>query len=130
MITTAKILTLAFFIGFACTAEAQTGKAKPATTKPKTTAKKSAPAPVKKDITIDLKSLCEANVAIYAGPKEGLKQHKVNTVGGLSKTKLYVKTYDVVCIISAAGKVQSCADIKPQTTVAEINVSGTVITAK
>lgn len=108
--------------------QAQTSKSKTSTKS--STTKKAAPAPVKKDVTITLKSMCEKNIMVYAGDKAGIRDLNPKPIGGLSKNTLYLKTYDVVCILKEGNKVAACAEIKPGNTYVEINSSGTVITVK
>lgn len=96
----------------------------------KSTAAKTAAPVSRKEISITLKSLAEKNTSIFAGAKEDLKQAKVQTAGGLSQNTLYIKENDVVCIMDAAKKPVSCANVKPGTKLVEINSSGTAITAK
>jgi hypothetical protein len=92
---------------------------------------KKAPAGPSKPVTITLKNMAEKQMPIYAGSKEGLKNIKVKMVGGLSTNTLYVKTNDVVCILSSDGKkTMDCKDVKPSTTVMEINSSGREISSK
>ncbi len=101
------------------------------TTKPKaTTVKKASPTVPGKEVTVILKNLSEGTIAVFAGPKEELKNTlKKKTVGGLSKNTLYVRVNEVVCILNGE-KTVSCAVIKESTTLLEINSSGNGITAK
>ena len=128
------ILSLALLSFAFHNAEAQTGlKKKPtATSKSKTTAapKKAAPVAIGKDVTVTLKNLSEGTIAIFAGPKDELKNTlKKKTVGGLSKNTLYLHVNEVVCILNA-DKIVSCVAIQGTTTFLEINSSGNIITAK
>lgn len=91
--------------------------------------RQTAPTP-KVEVTITLKNLAETNVAVFAGSKEGIRNPDLRTLGGRSNNVVYLKTGDVVCIMTAEKKALSCADIKPATTIVEINASGTVITAR
>jgi hypothetical protein len=97
----------------------------------KSSAKKSTPAPVK-PITISVHNACERDVIIFAGGKVDLKNPKPRQkiLGGLSTNTLYLKTSDLVCIMTDKGKNVSCADIKAGMTKVEINISGNVITGK
>ena len=130
-----KILLSLALLSFAFhTADAQTtAKKKPTTTsKTKTTAapKKAAPVAIGKEVTLTLKNLSEGSIAIFAGPKDELKNTlKKKTVGGLSKNTLYLHVNEVVCILNA-DKIVSCVAIQGTTTLLEINSSGNVITAK
>jgi|GEM_PF-5524735 len=128
MIRLAKITGLTLIaVLLTLATQAQTSKSKTPAKTP--TTKKAAPAPVKKDVTITLKSMCEKNVMVYAGDKAGIRNPTAKAIGGLSKNTLYLKTYDVVCILKEE-KPASCAEIKPGNTYVEINISGTVITVK
>jgi hypothetical protein len=113
--------------------QAQTGNTSKTTkgTSSKTSAKKSTPAPVK-PITISVHNACERDVIIFAGGKVDLKnpKPKQKILGGLSTNTLYLKTSDLVCIMTDKGKNVSCADIKAGMTKVEINISGNVITGK
>ncbi len=108
-------------------------------TKAKTTPKepgkqapvKRTPAPAAKvEVTVTLKNLAEANVAVYAGDKEGIRAPKVRVLGGRSTNVIYLKTGDVVCIVNDSKKAVSCAEIKAGTTTVEVNASGTVVTSR
>ena len=82
-----------------------------------------------KAVTLSLKNNCEANVSVFAGKREDLKNPQLKNYGGLSKNTVFIKENDVVCIIKG-GKPLSCADIKPGTASLAINSSGTVISKK
>lgn len=69
-------------------------------------------------------------IAIYAGPKEGIRDPKINTYGGMSTNKVYVMPNDVVCLMTAEKKPVACTIVKTETTSVEINSSGTTITGK
>jgi translation initiation factor IF-2 len=127
---TILILLLAVFIWGTTTAQTTTKKKTTTTTKSKTTAKKTAPAAYGKEIQVTLKNMAEGSVAIFAGPKEDLRETtKRKTVGGLSKNTLYVRVNEVVCIVKG-DKTVSCAAIKATTTQLEINSSANQITVK
>jgi hypothetical protein len=124
-----KIIGLPLFaLVLTLNTQAQTSKSKTSTKS--STTKKATPAPVKKDVTVTLKSMCEKNVMIYAGDKAGIRNPNPKPIGGLSKNTLYLKTYDVVCILKEGNKVAACAEIKPGNTYVEINSSGTAISVK
>ena len=100
--------------------------------KPKTTTtpKQSSLNAIGKEVTVTLKNLSEGTISIFAGPKEELKNIiKKRTVGGLSTNKLYLRVNEVVCILNGE-KTVSCASIKANTTLLEINSSGNGITGK
>ncbi len=128
-------LILSLFFAMPCI-QAQTGKAKTTTTKKQTTTSKSkthskkpsAPAPVK-EVTVILHNDSEGTVSVFAGHKEDLKEPKLTIVGGKSDNRLYLKTNDVVCIISK-GKTVACAGIKSSTTKLSISLSGQEIMEK
>lgn len=123
------LLSFAFHNGYAQTG---TRKKTTTTTKTKTTvvAKKASPVVPGKEVTVTLKNLSEGTIAIFAGPKDELKNlTKKKTVGGLSKNTLYVRVNEVVCILNGE-KTVSCASIQANTTALEINSSGNAIVAK
>ena len=112
------------------TPSSTTAKTTTTLAKKKKPVKKSPPAP-SKPVTITLKNMSERSIPIYAGSKEGLKNIKVKTIGGSSKNTLYLKTNDVVCILSSDGKkTVDCKDVILTTTVIEINSSGREISSK
>ena len=123
------LLALLFVCGIT---NAQTNKSKsPPKTTGKTAPAKRAPAPAPKvEITVTLKNLAETNVAVFAGEKEGIRDPKLRVLGGRSTNVIYLKTGDVVCIMTEDKKALSCADIKAATTIVEVNSSGTVITSR
>ncbi|HWB64229.1 MAG TPA: hypothetical protein VG603_12005 [Chitinophagales bacterium] len=82
------------------------------------------------DMTITLKNSAEKPVAIFAGPKEEIRDPKLKTVGGLSKNTLYVQVNDVVCLMTDDKKPRACAVITPAVTTVEINTSATTIATK
>jgi len=53
-------------------------------------------------------------VSVFAGSKENLKKPTVKIVGGLSKNTLYLKQYDVVCIMSNDKKPIACTELSPE----------------
>ena len=127
------ILSLLFAMPFT---HAQTGTAKTTTTKKQTTtakskvpAKKTGAPVVIKEVTVILHNDSEGTVSVFAGHKEDLKEPKLTIVGGKSDNRLYLKTNDVVCIISK-GKTISCASIKANTTKLSISLSGQEILEK
>ena len=84
----------------------------------------------KQEMTITLKNSAEKPVIIFAGPKEDIRNPKVQTFGGLSKNTLYVQPNDVVCLMTHETKPMSCASVKEGVTILEINTSGTSIVTK
>ena len=113
-------------------AQTNTKKKTVSHTKSKTTAvaKKASPVVPGKEVTVTLKNLSEGTIAIFAGPKDELKNLTMKkTVGGLSKNTLYVRVNEVVCILNGE-KTVSCAAIHANTTLLEINSSGNGVVAK
>lgn len=82
------------------------------------------------EMTIILKNSAEKPVIIFAGPKEGIRDPKVRTVGGLSKNTLYLQSNDVVCLMDREPKAMACTVIKPGISSVEVNVSATTISSK
>ncbi len=83
-----------------------------------------------KEVTIVLKNSAEKSVAVFAGPKEEIRNPKITPVGGLSSNKLYIRENDVVCIMTAENTPKACAIAKPGITSIEINSSATTISGK
>lgn len=96
-----------------------------------TPATPSAPsAVVGKEVVISLKNTAEKPVVIFAGPKENIREPKINTYGGLSLNKLYLHENEVVCLMTNERKPMACTMVKPGITNVEINVSGNGITGR
>jgi hypothetical protein len=92
------------------------------------TSKTSAPAPAANtELLITLKNTAVTNIYVFAGPKEDIRNPKVETYGGLSKNTLYLQVNDVVCLMTEDLKPKACTSIKPGTTNIEVNPSGTTI---
>jgi len=129
------VVSIALVSSVFANSSAQTIVKKKTTTtiKPKSTTsttKKASPTVPGKEVTVTLKNLSEGTIAIFAGPKEELKNTlNKKTVGGLSKNTLYVRVNEVVCILDGE-KTVSCAVVKESTTLLAINSSGKGITAK
>lgn len=83
-----------------------------------------------KEVTITLKNTSEKPVAIFAGPKEGIRDPKVMAVGGMSLNKLYLRENEVVCLVTVDKRPTACASIKPGMTSVEINTAATTVTGK
>ena len=83
-----------------------------------------------KPVVITLHNAAEKSVAVFAGPKEELKEPKLNVVGGLSRNTLYLKENDAVCLMSVDKRPVACTIIKPGITVVEVNVSANAISSK
>lgn len=134
-LTTCLTLIICVFL-LSPSVQAQTTKAKTTTTKKQTTsskskvpAKKTGAPVVTKEVTVILHNESEGTVSVFAGHKEDLKTPKLTIVGGKSDNRLYLKTNDVVCIISK-GKTVACASIKATTTKLSISLSGQEILEK
>ena len=83
-----------------------------------------------KPLIITLKNSAEKSVAIFAGPKEEIKDPRITVVGGSSKNTLYLKENDAVCLMTADKHPVACTIIKPGATMVEINVSANAISSK
>ncbi|HRG89788.1 MAG TPA: hypothetical protein PLW44_12260 [Chitinophagales bacterium] len=83
-----------------------------------------------KEITIVLRNGAEKSVAVFAGPKDQLKEPKITVVGGLSKNNLYLKENDAVCLMTVDKRPVACTIIKPGITTVEVNASANGITSK
>ena len=83
-----------------------------------------------KPMIITLQNLAEKSVAVFAGPKEGIKDPKVNVIGGLSKNIIYLKENDAVCLMTVDKRPIACTLIKPGVTQVEVNVSANAISSK
>ena len=94
------------------------------------TEKPVAPAVVNKEVQIVLKNAAEKSVAVFAGPKEEIKDPKLKVVGGLSKNTLYLKENDAVCLMTVDKRPLACTMIKPGITSVEVNVSANGISSK
>ncbi len=86
--------------------------------------------PVGKEVTIVVKNTCEKSVAVFAGPRENIKEPKLNAYGGLSTNKVYIHENDVVCLMTSDKKPVACTVIKPGMTTVEVNTSGTGVMGK
>lgn len=83
-----------------------------------------------KEVTIVLKNTAEKSVAVFAGPKEEIRNPKITPVGGLSSNKLYIRENDVVCIMTPENTPKACAIAKPGITSIDINSSATTLSGK
>lgn len=92
--------------------------------------KPAAPAASSVEMTITLKNSAEHTIIIFAGNKEGIRDPKVQTYGGLSKNTLYLQSSDVICLMNTDKKPMACTSVKPGITNVEVNSSGNAITAK
>ncbi|MBP6732885.1 MAG: hypothetical protein KA149_12540 [Chitinophagales bacterium] len=126
--TLALFFSVILVSGFAQTT---TKKSTSTSSKSKTTTTAKKPATVYgKEVQVTLKNMAEGTVAIFAGPKEDLREvTKRKTVGGLSKNNLFLRVNEVVCIVKGE-KTVSCASVKATTTLLEINSSATELIAK
>jgi len=126
--TLALFFSVILVSGFAQTT---TKKSTSTSSKSKTTTTAKKPATVYgKEVQVTLKNMAEGTVAIFAGPKEDLREvTKRKTVGGLSKNNLFLRVNEVVCIVKGE-KTVSCVSVKATTTLLEINSSATELIAK
>ncbi|MES2620795.1 MAG: hypothetical protein V4615_08080 [Bacteroidota bacterium] len=84
-----------------------------------------------KEMVIDFKNRAERPVAIFAGPKENIRNPKIETYGGLSNfQKFYLKENDVVCLMAPDKTPKACTVIKSGMTLVEVNSSANGISAK
>ncbi len=83
-----------------------------------------------KEVTITLRNTSERPLAVFAGPKEGIRNPKVMAVGGISLNKLYLRENEVVCLVTVDKRPVACTVIKPGVTTVEINSAGTTVTSK
>ena len=83
-----------------------------------------------KDVVITLKNSSERSIAIFAGPKENIREPKIFTYGGLSSNKLYLHENEVVCLMTVDKRPSSCTILKPGITSVEVNTSGNSVTGK
>ncbi len=87
--------------------------------------------PAGKEVIITFKNMAEKSVAIFAGPKENIREPRIFTYGGLSKNnKLYMRENEVVCLMTADKRPVACTVVKPGVTVVEVNVSANGISSK
>lgn len=87
-------------------------------------------APANQEKVVTVKNSSEKSIAVFAGPREGIRDPKLKTFGGLSSNTVYVVPNDVVCLMSPDKKPIACAIVKNETTVVEINTSATAVTGK
>jgi len=118
-----QLSTLAFLFNFTSTAFAQNETASLNTEAPAVTS-------AQKPMPITLKNAAEKSVAIFAGPKEEIKEPKITVVGGLSKNTLYLKENEAVCLMTPDKRPIACTIIKPGVTSVEVNVSANGISCK
>ncbi len=83
-----------------------------------------------KDIVITLKNSSERSIAVFAGPKENIREPKIFTYGGLSTNKLYLHENEVVCLMTSDKRPTSCTVLKPGITTVEVNTSGNSVAGK
>ncbi len=86
--------------------------------------------PANKPAVITLRNAAEKSVAIFAGPKEEIKEPKITVVGGLSRNTLYLRENDAVCLMTVDKRPMACTIIKPGVTSVEVNVSANGISSK
>ena len=90
---------------------------------PKISSKVEAPvASPGKEMVIDFVNTCEKPVAIFAGPKENIRNPRIETYGGLSRyQKFYLRENEVVCLMALDKRPTACTVIKPGVTTVEVN---------
>ena len=135
MKTVTKFLLSIFFLASTCiNVFAQETTMIEGTSIPKATAiveTKILPVIQGKEIIVTFKNTCDRPIAIFAGPKENLREPRLQTFGGLStNNKLYVKENEVVCLMTEDKKPKACVILKPGITIVEVNVSANGISAK
>lgn len=82
------------------------------------------------EITLPVKNTSGKTIGIYAGPKEGIRDPQVQSFGGLSTNKVYVKLNDVVCLMNPDKTPKACMMVKPGVSMAEVNEAANSIVAK
>lgn len=122
------LLMAAFAFAFAPVVCAQNAEASltPSIEKPNAPAT----AVVGKEVVITVKNTAEKPVVIFGGPKENIREPKVNVFGGLSLNKLYLHENEVVCLMTNEKKPMACTMIKPGVTSVEVNTSANGISGK
>ncbi len=122
------LLMAAFAFAFAPVVFAQNTEASltPAMEKPNAPAT----AVVGKEIVITVKNTAEKSVVIFGGPKENIREPKVNVFGGLSLNKLYLHENEVVCLMTNEKKPMACTMIKPGVSSVEVNASANGISGR
>ncbi len=126
------ILCVCLFGAFADTANAQT-TGNLVVPRPATAVMETPTQPANanaKAVTITLKNNAEKSIAVFAGPKEELKEPKVLVAGGLSKNTLYLREQDAVCLMTVDKRPMACTVIKPGITMVEVNTSANAISSK
>ncbi len=87
-------------------------------------------APQGKELVLTVKNGCEKSIAVFAGPKEDIRDPKLNLYGGMSSNKVYVRPNDVVCLMTSDKKPSACTVVKPGMTSVEVNSSGNAIAGR
>lgn len=82
------------------------------------------------EMQVTLKNSGGTNIYVFAGPKDGIRNPRVQTYGGFSKNTLYLQANDVVCLMTAEVKPMACTVVKPGTSTVEVNPSGNGISSK
>jgi len=75
-----------------------------------------------KEVTITLKNTSGKGIAIFAGPREEIRDPKLQSFGGMSTNKLYVRENDAICLMTTEKKPIACVIIKPGMTKVEVNI--------
>jgi hypothetical protein len=122
-----------FLLVFVGNSTAQNAEASVNSGLPKIAAKVEAPAApaLGKEMIITLKSNCEKPVAIFAGPKENIRNPRIETYGGLSRNQVfYLRENEVVCLMSLDKRPTACTVIKAGVTTVEVNTTATGISSQ
>lgn len=94
------------------------------------TEQQTAPKPLGKEVKLQLINDGLGQIIVFAGPREEIRNPKVNTYGGLSTNTLYLREGEVVCLMTSDMKMKSCSVIKEGMKELHINTSATTITPK
>jgi hypothetical protein len=76
-----------------------------------------------KEVTITLKNTSGKGIAVFAGPREEIRDPKLQSFGGMSTNKIYVRENDAVCLMTTERKPIACVIIKPGMTTVEANIA-------
>jgi len=83
-----------------------------------------------KEVTIAVKNTSGKGIAIFAGPREEIRDPKLSSFGGMSTNKVYVRENDAVCLMTSERKPIACVIIKPGMTTVEVNVAANGLKAE
>jgi hypothetical protein len=124
--------SILILMAFITKSSAQNAEASSTSDLPKIVTKMEAPLPnTGKEVIIDFKNRSEKSVAIFAGPKENIRNPRIETYGGLSNfQKFYLKENEVVCIMAPDKSPKACTVIKPGVTLVEVNTAANAISCR